>query len=85
MDIATGLGLAAGAIVVATMMLLGGSLEMFVSEHAVIIIFGGSFAATLIRFPLTAIFHGLPLGARIRLYHAAHEPARARGRDRGPR
>ena len=27
MDIATGLGLAAGAIVVATMMLLGGSLE----------------------------------------------------------
>ena len=64
MDIATGLGLAAGMVVVATMMLLGGDLHMFISEHAVIIIFGGSFAATLIRFPLTAIFHGLPLGAR---------------------
>ena len=46
------------------MMFMGGSLGMFVSEHAIIIIFGGSFAATLIRFPLTAIFHGLPLGAK---------------------
>jgi chemotaxis protein MotA len=64
MDLATGMGLVAGAIVVITMMLLGGELGMFVSEHAVIIIFGGSFAATLIRFPLAAIFHGLPLGAR---------------------
>jgi chemotaxis protein MotA len=64
MDLATGMGLVAGAIVVLTMMLLGGDLWMFVSEHAIIIIFGGSFAATLIRFPLAAIFHGLPLGAR---------------------
>ena len=52
MDIATGLGLAAGIIVVATMVLMGGDLHMFISEHAIIIIFGGSFAATLIRLPL---------------------------------
>ena len=45
-------------------MLMGGDLRMFVSDHAVIIIFGGSFSAALIRFPLTAIFHGLPLGAK---------------------
>src|ERR1700730_1773274 len=64
MDIATSLGLVAGATVVATLMLMGGDLRMFVSDHAVIIIFGGSFSATLIRFPLTAIFHGLPLGAQ---------------------
>src|ERR1700760_1312672 len=64
MDIATSLGLVAGATVVATLMLMGGDLRMFVSDHSVIIIFGGSFSATLIRFPLTAIFHGLPLGAK---------------------
>src|SRR6202044_1050828 len=64
MDIATGLGLVAGATVVATLMLMGGDLRMFVSDHAVIIIFGGSFSATLIRFPLISIFHGLPLGAK---------------------
>src|SRR5271163_440733 len=64
MDIATGLGLVSGAAVVATLMLMGGGFGMFVSDHAIIIIFGGSFAATLIRFPLVAIFHGLPLGAK---------------------
>jgi chemotaxis protein MotA len=64
MDIATGLGLLAGAMVVGTVMLMGGGFGMFVSDHAVIIIFGGSFAATLIRFPLSSIFNGLPLGAK---------------------
>jgi biopolymer transport protein ExbB/TolQ len=64
MDIATGLGLLAGATVVVTLMLMGGGLGMFVSDHAIIIIFGGSFAATLIRFPLSSIFHGLPLGMK---------------------
>src|SRR5215471_7347174 len=64
MDISTGLGLLAGAIVIVTMILMGGDLHMFVSEHAMIVIFGGSFSATLIRFPLAAIFPGLPLGAK---------------------
>jgi chemotaxis protein MotA len=64
MDIATTLGLLAGAAVVCTVILMGGDLHMFVSEHAIIVIFGGSFAATLIRFPLSSIMHGLPLGAR---------------------
>jgi chemotaxis protein MotA len=64
MDITTGIGLLAGTAVVATLMLMGGNLGMFVSEHAVIIIFGGSFSATLIRFPLNSIIHGLPLGAK---------------------
>ena len=52
MDIATSLGLLAGVIVVCSVILMGGDLHMFVSEHAAIVIFGGSFAATLIRFPL---------------------------------
>ena len=64
MDIATGLGLLAGAAVLATLILLGGDLRMFADVHAAIVIFGGSFAATLIRFPLSSIFHGLPLGAK---------------------
>jgi chemotaxis protein MotA len=64
MDIMTGVGLACGFAVITLIMLMGGSLEMFWSEHAVIIIFGGSIAATMIRFPLSAILHGLPLGAK---------------------
>ena len=64
MDIMTSVGLVAGIIVIAVMMLLGGSFELFVSEHAAIIIFGGSIAATMIRFPLGVMMHGLPLGAK---------------------
>src|SRR5262245_26159744 len=64
MDIATAIGLAAGAGVLLTLILMGGDLRMFVDSHAFIVIFGGSFAATLIRFPLSSIFHGFPLGAK---------------------
>ena len=64
MDTATGLGLLAGAVVLATLILMGGDLRMFLDAQAAIVIFGGSFAATLIRFPLSSIFHGLPLGAK---------------------
>src|ERR1700687_5217881 len=64
MDVATTLGLMAGAGVLATLILMGGDLRMFVDAHAFIVIFGGAFSATLIRFPLSSIFHGLPLGAR---------------------
>jgi chemotaxis protein MotA len=64
MDIATALGLAAGALVTASLILMGGDLRMFADSHAFIVIFGGSLAATLIRFPLSAIFHGMPLGAK---------------------
>jgi chemotaxis protein MotA len=64
MDIATSLGLAAGMGVIGLVMLMGGDLHMFVSEHAAILIGGGCLAATLIRFPLSSIVHGVPLGAR---------------------
>jgi chemotaxis protein MotA len=64
MDITTALGLVVGAIVTVSLILMGGDLRMFMDYHAAIVIFGGAFAATLIRFPLSAILHGMPLGAK---------------------
>src|SRR3979411_456590 len=64
MDIMTGVGLVSGIIVVAIMVFMGGDLHMFIRKHAPIIVVGGSIAATMIRFPLSAILHGLPLGAK---------------------
>ena len=64
MDIMTGAGLVFGIIVVSVIMFMGGDIHMFISEHAVIIVVGGSIAATMIRFPLSAILHGVPLGAK---------------------
>ena len=64
MDFATGLGLTFGAVVLCALIMMGGDLRMFADMHAFIVIFGGSFAATLIRFPFTSMIHGLPLGAK---------------------
>jgi chemotaxis protein MotA len=64
MDITTGIGIIAGCIVIAVLMLMGGNFSMFYDIHAVIIIFGGSISATLIRFPLGAMIHGMPLGLK---------------------
>lgn len=64
MDIMTSAGLVGGIAVIAVMMLMGGDVHMFISEHAMIIIFGGSLTATMIRFPLNVMLHGLPLGAK---------------------
>ncbi len=64
MDVNTGIGLIAGTGILVIMMLWGGDLTMFVSSHAAVIVFGGSIAATLIRFPLSSMIHGMPLGMR---------------------
>ena len=64
MDLATGAGLLAGVAVIVSLMLMGGNLGMFYDIHAVIVIFGGSFAATLIRFPFVVMLHGLPMGMK---------------------
>jgi chemotaxis protein MotA len=64
MDITTGLGLVFGGIVLVALILMGGDLRMFLDMHAFIVIFGGATAATLIRFPLISIIHGLPLGMK---------------------
>jgi chemotaxis protein MotA len=64
MDISTGLGLAFGAAVLVTLIMMGGDIRMFLDLHAFIVIFGGATAATLIRFPLSCIFHGMPMGMK---------------------
>jgi chemotaxis protein MotA len=64
MDLTTGIGLLVGSIVVLALILMGGDLKTFYDIHAVIVIFGGAFAATLIRFPLSSMMHGLPLGLK---------------------
>lgn len=64
MDLTTALGLLAGVGVVVGLILMGGDLRSFADAHAAIVIFGGSFAATLIRFPLSSIMHGIPMGMK---------------------
>ena len=64
MDISTGLGIVFGGVVLVALIMMGGDLRMFLDMHAFIVIFGGATAATLIRFPLSCIFHGMPMGMK---------------------
>jgi chemotaxis protein MotA len=64
MDFATGIGLAFGIAVVCTLILMGGSFALYYDIHALIVIGGGTTAATIIRFPFSALMHGFPMGMR---------------------
>lgn len=75
MDFATGAGIfGAIAVVVSLIMLDGGNFGAYVSEHAAVIIFGGSTAATMMRFPFSVIMHGVPMGMRFAFTMRALEP-----------
>jgi chemotaxis protein MotA len=65
MDIATGLGLIGGVATVVILILIdGGNFAGYFDKHAVIVIFGGATAATMVRFPFSVIAHGLPIGVK---------------------
>lgn len=65
MDIASIIGIIGALATVVSLILMGGSLSLFVDVHAIICVFGGATAATFIRFPLNAILHGFPSGFKL--------------------
>ncbi|MFM8701886.1 MAG: motility protein A [Hyphomicrobiales bacterium] len=62
MDLATIVGYVLGLVVVGVLIVMDGSPRNFVDKHAIIVIFGGCTAATMIRFPFSVIAHGFPMG-----------------------
>lgn len=74
MDLATIIGIGAGAAVVLIAMMLGGNFGQFVDLPSVLIVIGGGFAATLIRFPLSGIGHALVLGGKAAFTHKEVAP-----------
>jgi chemotaxis protein MotA len=75
MDIATAVGLLGGiATICAIIIIDGGNFMAYVDKHAFIIIFGGSGAATMLRFPFSVIGHGLPMGLKFAFQLKAASP-----------
>jgi chemotaxis protein MotA len=65
MDIATAVGLVFGFSTLIVLILIdGGNFAQYWDKHAAIVIFGGCFAVTMIRFPFGSIAHGVPLGLK---------------------
>ncbi len=69
MDLATLIGFTSGIATILTLILMGGSLSLFYDIHAVIVIGGGCFSATLIRFPLHTVGVGLVTGFKVAFLH----------------
>jgi len=74
MDLATIVGLAAGAAVIVMAIFLGGSFTQFIDLPSVLIVIGGGTAATLIRFPLAGVMQAFSTGGRIAFTHKKVEP-----------
>ncbi|MCA0406965.1 MAG: MotA/TolQ/ExbB proton channel family protein [Proteobacteria bacterium] len=74
MDLATIVGTAMGVGVVILLMLMDGNVSIYISEHAAIVIFGGATASTIIRYPFSAMLHGLPMGMKFALQMRALDP-----------
>ncbi|WP_404402261.1 motility protein A [Pelagibacterium halotolerans] len=74
MDLATIIGITVGAAVIAFAIFMGGSFGAFVDAPSVLIVIGGGFAATLIRFPLAGVLNALITGGRVAFTHKKVEP-----------
>ncbi len=67
MDLATLIGIIGAFGIVVTAIFIGGSFGQFVDVPSVLIVFGGGFAATLIRFQLSDIISALATGSKVAL------------------
>ena len=64
MDITTVLGLIIGIVVVTLAILAGSDLYIFLNLPGFLIVLGGTFAATLIKFPLSGMFIAFTVGIK---------------------
>lgn len=75
MDLATGVGLLSGVGVVVTLILIdGGDFVDYFDRYTILVTFGGSVLATLIRFPFATVARGLPVGLRYAFTGRAPKP-----------
>lgn len=74
MDIATLLGLFIGVTVVTLAIMTGSELSIFLNLPGFLIVCGGTFAATLIKFPLSGVFVAFFVGARAAFVNEEESP-----------
>jgi chemotaxis protein MotA len=74
MDIATLLGLAFGITVVSLAILTGSNFSIFMNLPGFLIVVGGTFAATMIKFPLSGVFISMPIGLKAAFMNESEKP-----------
>jgi chemotaxis protein MotA len=74
MDIATLLGLVVGLGVVAAAILVGSDFWVFLNLPSILIVVGGTLAATFVKFPLQNVFSAFKIGASTALKNVQVDP-----------
>ena len=74
MDFATLLGLIAGTAVISLAMLSGSDVSVFINVPGMLIVLGGTFAATLIKFPIGDCVRAIGLAIRKAFWQEADHP-----------
>lgn len=74
MDLATMIGLAIGMTVVTLAVMSGSDLWVFLNLPGFLIVVGGTFAATLIKFPLSNVFVAFKLGLKTAFINVHENP-----------
>ena len=67
-------GLAIGVTVVTLAIYTGSDLSIFVNIPGLLIVFGGTFAATMIKFPLAGVFVAIPVGLKAAFTNEKERP-----------
>ena len=75
MDIATLIGLIIGTAVIAMAMLSGADVTVFINVPGLLIVLGGTFASTLIKFPINDCFRSVGLAIKKAFWQEADRPA----------
>jgi len=74
MDITTIAGVVAGLVVIVIAILLDGELGSFVNAPGMMIVLGGTFAATMVKFPLKEMMASLKVGFKIAIQNSKNDP-----------
>ncbi|MEE4185492.1 MAG: MotA/TolQ/ExbB proton channel family protein [Gammaproteobacteria bacterium] len=74
MDLATLIGLACGLIIIVAAMVVGSSIGIFINVPSVLIVLGGTAAATLMKFPLSDFIYALKVGVKLSFVNSNNQP-----------
>src|SRR5690606_35567590 len=74
MDLATIIGIVLGSAIVGAAIFLGGDFMSFVNMPSVLIVFGGTIAATILRFPLSGVMASFTIGGKIAFTQGKSNP-----------
>ncbi len=74
MDIATIGGIVAGLVVIVVSILLDGDLGSFLNVPGMMIVFGGTLAATLVKFPMKDMIASLKVGMKVAIQNSKNDP-----------